>query len=296
MPPPEQLPASDPRYDPAQTFDVKTYDVAYTQADGAPLLARIYEPQGPEPFPLLVDVHGGGWVGFDRTANAPMDQALAASGLVVAALDFRLAPTHPYPASMADINYGIRWLKAHARDFNADPAHAGGLGTSSGGHMIVLSAMRPRDPRYASLPLVEAPGVDAGLAFVVALWPIVDPYDRYCFAQETGRAELVTCTEQYFLTQEAMQEANPQWILERGEPAELPPILLLQGTADTNLRVSMIERFVASYRAVGGALEFEVFPEMPHGFGNRPGPESERALQHVQAFIARQLAASTRPN
>jgi len=125
------VPASNPAYDPTQTYDLKTYDVAYTQADGAPYLAPIYEPQGPGPFPLLVDVHGGGWVGFDRTANAPTDQSLAASGLVVAALDFRLAPAHPYPASVADINYGIRWLKAHARDFNADAARAGGLWSTS---------------------------------------------------------------------------------------------------------------------------------------------------------------------
>ncbi len=75
MPLSEHAPTSNSGYDPTQTYALKTYDVRYRQADGAPLLARIYEPQGPVPFPLLLDVHGGGWVGFDRTANAPMDQA-----------------------------------------------------------------------------------------------------------------------------------------------------------------------------------------------------------------------------
>jgi acetyl esterase len=93
-----------------------------------------------------------------------------------------------------------------------------------------------------------------------------------------------------------MQEGDPQSILDRGEFADLPPILLVQGIADTNLRISMIERFVAPYRAAGGVLEFEEFLGMPHGFGNRPGPESERVLRQVRTFIARQLAASTPPN
>ena len=75
---------------------------------------------------------------------------------------------YPYPSSLADINYATRWLKVHAADFNADPATVGGLGVSSGGHLILLSAMRPFDPRYTALPLAGAAGVDGTLAYAVS--------------------------------------------------------------------------------------------------------------------------------
>ncbi|HLH26460.1 MAG TPA: alpha/beta hydrolase [Chloroflexota bacterium] len=280
-----------PRYDPAAHYAVTTEDVEYRRDGETAWLARVYRPQGSGPFPALLDVHGGAWSAGDRLNDAPMDEALAASGMVVVAVDFRLAPQHPYPASLADVNYATRWVKAHAPDFGADPRHLGALGSSSGGHQIMLSAMRPRDPRYAALTLPGAPDVDATVAYVLACWPILDPYARYLFAQETGRAQLVTRTEGFFLTEEAMQEGNPQRILDRGEAAELPAVLLLQGTADTNLTVEMSERFVASYRAAGGQIEMEIFPDMPHGFGNQPGPESDRAMALMKAFVARQLRA-----
>jgi acetyl esterase/lipase len=280
-----------PRYDPAAHYDVVTEDVEYRRDGSASWLARVYRPQGAGPFPTLLDVHGGAWSMGDRLNDAPIDEALAASGMVVVAVDFRLAPQHAYPASLVDVNYATRWLKAHAAEFGGDPRHLGGLGSSSGGHQIMLSAMRPRDPRYATLPLAEAADADASLGYVLACWPILDPHARYLFAQETGRKELVTRTEGFFLTQEAMQEGNPQRILDRGEAAVLPPTVLFQGTADTNLTVAMSERFVASYRAAGGHAELELFPEMPHGFGNQPGPEAERAIALMKAFVSRQLAA-----
>jgi acetyl esterase len=278
-------------YDPARTYAVQVSDVEYLQVDGEPLLARIYQPQGAGPFPALIDVHGGAWGAGDRLNNAHMSQALAATGLVIVAVDFRLAPAHPYPASMADLNYGIRWLKAHAQEFNADPRHVGGLGGSSGGHMVMLAAMRPHDPRYTAHPLAEAPDVDATLDYLIVPWPIMDPYARAQYARDAGRPELVKRTEQYFLTEDSMQEGNPQRILDRGEQVPLPPALILQGTADTNLTMEMSERFVASYRAAGGTIELEKFPDQPHNFGNTPGPDADRALALIKAFVARQLGA-----
>src|SRR5437899_708933 len=104
-----------------QNYKLWIYDIEYRHAGDESWLVRIYEPQGVGPFPLLLDVHGGVWSQFDRTLNALIDQSLAASGMVVAAIDFRQAPRDPYPASVADVNYATRWLKVHARDFKADP-------------------------------------------------------------------------------------------------------------------------------------------------------------------------------
>ena len=85
--------------------------------------------------------------------------------------EFRQAPRHPYPAQVADANYGTRWLKARAASFDADPASVAGLGTSSGGHTLLLSALRPADPRYAAAPVPNGERLDATLRYAVAGWP-----------------------------------------------------------------------------------------------------------------------------
>jgi acetyl esterase/lipase len=283
------------RFDPAQQLPVAVRDVEYRRDGDAPLLVRLYEPEGAGPFPLLLDVHGGAWNSNDRTANEPMARALASSGLVVAAVDFRQAPAYQYPTALQDIHYAIRWLKAHAAEFRADARRMGALGTSSGGHLALLTAMRPSDPRYAALPLPEAPTVDARLAYVIACWPIVDPYARYEFARETNRSDLMARSEAFFGSFDAMREGNPQGLLDRGEPVELPPVLVIQGTNDNNISVAIVQRFVDSYRAAGGDIALELFEGQPHGFGNQATEAAQRAIARMKAFIARQLAPAPTP-
>ena len=82
---------------------------------GRMLKARVYRPNGPGPFPTVLDLHGGAWNAKDRTAEEPMDRALAESGLLVVAIDMTNGPEAPYPTSVQDANYGVRWLKWKAR-------------------------------------------------------------------------------------------------------------------------------------------------------------------------------------
>src|SRR6185503_20572465 len=89
-------------------FEVEIRDVEYQKAGGKPMLARVYQPKGPGPFPAIVDVHGGAWHNGDRTNNKGIDEILAKKGVVVAALDFRQPPEAGYPASIADVNLGVR--------------------------------------------------------------------------------------------------------------------------------------------------------------------------------------------
>ena len=140
-------------YNPEARFEVEISDRVYLEHQSGSLEATIYQPQGKGPFPGLLDVHGGRWFLNDRSDDHPMNQGLAASGIVVVAADFRLAPDHPYPAQIIDTNYAIRWMKSQAVQLNMDPECVGALGCSSGGHTVALNGMRPRDPRYASLPL-----------------------------------------------------------------------------------------------------------------------------------------------
>jgi acetyl esterase len=77
-------------------------DIEYRHIGGQTLLAKLYRPQGKGPFPAVIGVHGGAWTSGDRNNNQAIDEPLAAAGVVVLALDFRLAPKAPYPASVAD--------------------------------------------------------------------------------------------------------------------------------------------------------------------------------------------------
>ena len=272
-------------YDPEHSCQIIVKELEYQ--DG--LAVRVYQPEGLGPFPALLDVHGGVWTNGDRTANEVMNRALSESGIVVAAVDFRQSPDHPYPAQVEDVNLGIRWLKTHATDFNADPETVGGLGGSSGGHTVLLSAMRPAHPAYSTIKL---PGsdADATLKYLLLGWPIVAPYERYLYVQREGDDRIIGLSEGYFGNTDAMKEGSPYQILKRGEKATLPPTIIVQGTADTNLPVPVTKEFVAAYRDAGGEIELELFPDMPHLFGNTPGLESDRAIGLMKQFVAKCLA------
>ena len=273
------------KYDPEYKCEISVKELEYQ--DG--LAVRVYQPAGAGPFPALVDVHGGVWTNGDRSANEVIDRGLAESGMVVAAVDFRQSPNHPYPAQVADVNFATRWLKSQAASFNADESTIGGIGGSSGGHTVLLSAMRPHHPDYS---YIDLPGsdVDATLKYLLLAWPIVDPYSRYRFVQETGNDRIIGLSEGYFLTADAMKEASPFHILQRGETPTLPPTLIVQGTADNNLPVPVTEQFVAAYREAGGDIELELFPDMPHLFANTPGRESDRAILLMKKFAAKRLS------
>src|SRR5262249_59409140 len=96
---------------------------------------------------------GGAGGAQARPADTMFNEALARSGVVVAALDFRMPPAAGYPASLADINYATRWLKARAGELKVRADRVGMIGVSSGAHQAMLAAMRPRDRRYAQIAL-----------------------------------------------------------------------------------------------------------------------------------------------
>ncbi|MGB7946639.1 MAG: alpha/beta hydrolase [Candidatus Binatia bacterium] len=276
-------------YDPAKQFEIKVWDVEFRRDPARILMARIYQPQGQGPFPALLDLHGGAWNNQDRTANAPMDEKIAASGVLVAAIDLRVAPEAPYPASVADANYGIRWLKAKAGEWQGDPATVGALGSSSGGHIIELCAMRPNDPRYNAHPLPEAPHLDARLTYVVARSPVSDPFARYQQAERRQWQEMIQFSKKYFDPWETIYDGNPQHILDRKEKVELPPLFILQGELDDNVLPEVQKRFAESYRAAGGKCDLEIFIGCEHRWVAVPGPQTDRAAEMVKEFIARQL-------
>jgi acetyl esterase len=277
----EGVPAGNAGYE----FVVK--DLVYQRNGGKDRLARLYQPAGSGPFPAVLQVHGGAWNNKNRTDGQNTALDLAAAGIVVLAIDFRNAPEAPYPASLQDINYGIRWLKAHAGEFGSSAGQVGAYGTSSGGHQILLAAIRPDDPRYCALPLAEAPELDAKLAFVVSGWGVLFPLERYKLAKAKDDASLVRDHDVFFGNEETQIEATPALIIERGEKVYLPPALVFQGTMDQWTPVELAERFAADYRRAGGEIDLMLFEGARHTFVNEHpfDPNSVKAVAAMTTFI-----------
>ena len=277
-------------YDPAARFEIKVSEAEFRRnRAGRVLMARIYQPNGAGPFPTVLDLHGGAWNGKDRLAEEPMDRALAASGLLVVAIDMTLASEAPYPACVQDANYGVRWLKWKAALWNGDPSKPGVYGSSSGGHVAQLLAMRPRDPRYNAIPLPEAADVDATVAYVAMRSPISDPYARFQNAERRKRDSMIKNHTTFFVPWESIYEGNPQQILERHEAVTLVPMLIMQGELDDNVLPAVQEKFATTYKAAGGDCQLQIFEGSEHEWVAKPGPQTDRARDMVKAFIAQQL-------
>jgi acetyl esterase/lipase len=283
------------------SYEVKVEDVEYIRHGDTPLLARLYRPQGPGPFPIMVELHGGAWCRQDRLADKVIHEALAKSGVIVAALDFRQPPVAPYPASFQDIHYGIRWLKARATELGSRPDMVGSMGNSSGAHQAMLLGMRPFDARYGALPApAESSAADATVRGVIMCSPVIDPLGRYHYAKQLKAGgqpypalvdEVLPCHDAYWQTEEAMAEGAPALALERGEKVHLPPVLYVQGTEDVAHPRPHLDRFVANYRKAGGVVDLELFDGEGQGFIMRKAgsPASNRALEMIVEFTHKQI-------
>jgi acetyl esterase/lipase len=285
----------------SETYAIDVEDVEYVRYGDRPLLARLFRPRGAGPFPLVVELHGGAWCRGNRLNDTVINEPLAKSGVVVAALDFRMPPESPYPASLADINHAIRWLKTRATRWGSRPDLIGLLGTSSGGHQAMLAAMRPRDPRYAAVPLpAGAPAVDATVRGVLLCWPVIDPLARYRYVKKLKEAgppypevvdRVLPCHDQYWRTENAMAEGSPALALERGEPVDMPPVLYLQGTRDVAHPRADLDRFVTSYRKGGGQVDLELYEGEAEGFitRNPTSPAARQAIEKIIEFVHKEL-------
>jgi acetyl esterase/lipase len=254
-----------------QPFDYTVADFNYIEHDGARQRLRLFMPVAPHPVPVVVDLHGGAWCNGDLKDCEDRDLTLVRAGLAVAALNFRHAG-QGYPSSLVDINYAIRWLKAHAGRLGLRADAVGLSGQSSGGHLAMLAAMRPDDARYTAIASPDGADVDARVRAVVMQWPVINPLSRYrnvLRLRDAGNppawvGDLPERHDLYWKTTAAMEEANPVLILERGEPAELPPALWIQGRPDPvhdyrdpdgSFDGNEPERFAQDYHHAGGSLE-----------------------------------------
>jgi acetyl esterase/lipase len=279
-------------------YEYTVEDREYLRHDDTGYLATIYRPQGDGPFPIVVELHGGAWAIGNRQADKLMHESMAKDGIVVVALDWRLPPVASHPASFEDINYGVRWVKAHAKELGGNPDKIAIMGNSSGGHQAMLTAMRACDARYTTLSNPEGSDADARVNAVILTSPVIDPIGRYKYAIENkdkGKAYAALAStavpnqDAYWVTQEAMAEAAPSSILDRSEQVEMPPVLYVQGSEDMAHPRPHLERFVETYRKAGGDVDLQLFEGEGQGFIARGGEASDRALGLINAFIHKQL-------
>ncbi len=253
-----------------QTFT--TEDIDYLRHGDKALKLRLFRPDGAGPFPAVIDLHGGAWNKGDLSGCQDRDEVLVEAGFAVAALDFRQAGDG-YPTTLIDINYAVRWLKAHAGEYGIDPGRVGLSGQSSGGHLAMLAAMRPSDPRYGEIALdAGLPAVDASVRCVGMSWPVMNPLSRYRHALRERAsasppdwvADIPESHDLYWVTDDNMIDGNPVHALESGEAVATPPAIWIQGRPDpvhdyldpeSELGVNEPERFAQRYREAGGDIE-----------------------------------------
>ena len=280
-----------------QTYEVEVADFEYLRHGDTPLLARLYKPRGQGPFPIMVELHGGAWVRGDRLNGDAANEALAKNGVIVAALDFRMPPEAPYPASLADIHYGIRWCKTQASEWRGSLDHIGAMGTSSGAHQAILLGMRPDDSRYAELALPTGHvAVDGALGCVILVSPVIDPLGRYHYVKglredctpPAGMAieQVVESHDRYWRTEEAMAEAAPARILAGGERTALPPALCVARSYEAAHPRPDLDEFIEQYRKAGGSIDVNIFEgEGPGLLSNLSSPIAKETLDLMSTFI-----------
>src|SRR5438270_121751 len=183
----------------------------------------------------------------------------------------------PNPSCSTDSSTrcAVRGAKLNARELKTRPDLIGLSGQSSGGHLAMLVAMRPHDPRYAAIALpAGSPAHDASVRCVIMSWPVINPLSRYRHAKRAlGGANppewpksIIGRQDSYWRSEAAMEEGNPLLALERGEKVQTPPAVWFQGRedmlhdykdADSSFDGNEPQRFVANYRKAGGTIALE---------------------------------------
>jgi acetyl esterase/lipase len=279
------------------TCEFITEDIEYLHHGARALTLRLYKPRGAGPFPAVVDLHGGAWGKGSLEECKGRDEVLAKAGILVAAVDFRDGKDG-YPTALVDINYAIRWVKARAAQLQTRADLVGICGQSSGGHLAMLAAMRPHDPRYAAIPLpAGSPAVDASVRCVAMAWPVINPLSRFRNAvreRAKGTAWVGDIPERqggFWKNDENMAEGNPMLMLERGEKMLMPPALWVQGRPDpvhdyrdpeSPVALNEPERFAANYRKAGGAIEMLYI--------DQAGRTTAAARDPIAAFLLRETS------
>ncbi|MEY4721298.1 MAG: hypothetical protein RIQ46_1023 [Pseudomonadota bacterium] len=258
-------------------------DIVYQQISGhVPQVVDIYVPAGKGPHPLVLYIHGGGWVGghtrhSGALANFPaVLAALAAEGFVVASLEYRLSGDAKFPAQVQDAKASLRFLRDNAERYRIDPSRVGIWGGSAGGHLTALTALSCKET-----------ALDPAAAGDVCASAAVTWYGVFDFAaMAAGRANGVDGAAERLMgcptrcSDEAYATASPVTWIDAGDP----PFLLIHGTEDKVVPIEQSRIGEARLRAAGVPVETIYIAGVDHSFiGATPEQTREATLRATNA-------------
>jgi len=236
------------------------------------LKADVYHPkQSAKPGPVLVFVHGGGWVvSFRQFQGLPVLTRLAAAGWTCISISYRLSPVATFPDHLIDVKRGIAWARENAHRFGGDPAFLAIHGNSAGAHLSALAALTPNDPRYQ-------PGFEEVDTSVDVCVPVYGPLDLE--AHVGGHLDFRLMME--WIVLKASRSKDPQ-LWRDASPAALlhedaPPFFMVHGSADSLVPIEGGRKFFAACKNTLKA---------PVGFAEIPGGQHALDIFHSRRGVA----------
>ncbi|WP_138732704.1 alpha/beta hydrolase [Modestobacter excelsi] len=214
-----------------------TAGLAYAEVDGRVLLADLYRPATQEPPPVVVFVHGGGWAVGSRSDFAETRLApLAAHGVAVLSIDYRLVDVAHFPAQLHDVKAAVRWLRASARDLDVDAEHMGIWGASAGAVLASLVGLTAGQPELEG-SVGDEHAHSSAVQAVVAWFGLSDlsatttrsPLEAQLLppGPEAGFLGVVSLAEVPDVRDLARQASPVTWVSEAA-----PPFLIAHGDRD----------------------------------------------------------------
>jgi acetyl esterase/lipase len=261
-------------------------EVAFGAVDGNSLMGVLYRPRlaDMQAVPMAIDIHGGAWSAGHRKSDRFYCRKLAAFGVAILSIDFRYGPDAKHPAANEDISQAVKF----AQTLLPEPGPIGLIGSSSGGHLALLSGLKP--------DAFHQYGTSCAVDFVVAQWPVSNPLARYQYVTARGLEDpgswhnfhplrLAQGHRGYFETEAAMHDAAIQRVLSEQEFTSLPSIMIVQPELDQNVPVFMSQTLHGALLSAGAEVDYRLYPGVEHSFAMSDGPQTDQCIADVAAFI-----------
>ena len=255
--------------------------VAVKDIDGQRLTADIYAPTRHGLFPIVVQIYGGAWQGGEPSDNAKFATWLASAGYLVVAIDYRHAPAHRWPAQIEDVDDALRWVVAHATDFDGDTSRVVLLGRSSGAHLATYAA-------WITAPI--------HLRGVISLYGPADLVTAYRFPPSPDPIHVRAIEEALIggtLSQFPVKYADASTITHLASVAHPPPpTLLMYGRRDHIVEAKYGAELRTALTRAGGEVTYLDLPWADHAFDEVfSGPSGQITLYYVERFLARVMSS-----